>query len=140
MAYNPALEALSKEQLMELVTLYSKNWLALDGVWFQSVEQKLGMDEAMEHDENAWARFTRIEARRIREFLQLPPFSGLEGLKQALALRFYANLNRAECQIQGNTLLYRLKRIGELTGLDLEKEDAELHLLLSFRILKQKRE
>ena len=107
MAYNPALEALSKEQLMELGTLYSKNWLALDGVWFQSVEQKLGMDEAMEHDENAWARFTRIEARRIREFLQLPPFSGLEGLKQALALRFYANLNRAECQIQGNTLLYR---------------------------------
>lgn len=42
--------------------------------------------------------------------------------------------------IHRNTLLYRLKRIGELTGLDLEKEDAELHLLLSFRILKQKRE
>ncbi len=88
MAYNPALEALSKEQLMELVTLYSKNWLALDGVWFQSVEQKLGMDEAMEHDENAWARFTRIEARRIREFLQLPPVLRLGRIKTSARSAF----------------------------------------------------
>ena len=103
----PALEALSKEQLIDLVELYSKNWLALDGVWFQSIEQKLGMDEAMEHDRNAWERFTAIEARRIKQFLQLPEHPGLEGLKQALQYRFYANLNRDEITIEGNTLTYR---------------------------------
>ena len=54
MKQNEALEALSKEELIRLIGLYSKNWLALDGVWFQSVEQKFGMDEAMLHDARAW--------------------------------------------------------------------------------------
>lgn len=107
MARNPALDALSKEQLCELLELYSKNWLALDGVWFQSAERKLGMEEAMYHDAEAWKRYTVIEAKRIKAFLGLPEQAGLEGLKQALSLRFYANLNRAEFLTEGSTLLYR---------------------------------
>lgn len=47
---NNYLPELSKEQLIELLEIYSKNWLTLDGVWFQSVEAKFGMDEAMYHD------------------------------------------------------------------------------------------
>lgn len=105
---NTELNALSKEELIRLIDLYSKNWLAMDGVWFQSVEQKFGMDEAMEHDREAWRRFTVIEARRIKEFLGLPERSGLEGLAKALALRFYANINRDEITLEGNTLLYRV--------------------------------
>lgn len=104
---NQALESLSKEQLIELIGIYSKNWLVMDGVWFQSVEQKCGMDEAMYHDEQAWKRFTIIEAKRIKQFLNLPDQAGLEGLKQALTLRFYANINEDEIIIKGNTLLYR---------------------------------
>lgn len=102
------LRALSKDELIALIELYSKNWLALDGVWFQSVEQKYGMDEAMYHDEAAWRRFTKIEARRIKEFLKLPEQAGLEGLARALSLRFYANLNRDEIILEGRTLTYRV--------------------------------
>ena len=47
---NELLQSLPKEKLIQLIEDYSKNWLAMDGVWFQSVEQKLGMDEAMYHD------------------------------------------------------------------------------------------
>ena len=79
----------------------------MDGVWFQSVERKSGMEEAMYHDAEAWKSFTVIEARRIKQFLQLPEKAGLEGLARALSFRFYANLNRDEIHIQGNTLLYR---------------------------------
>jgi CTP:phosphocholine cytidylyltransferase-like protein len=39
----------TKEELIDLIEIYSKNQLAMDGVWFQSVEQKCGMDEAMLH-------------------------------------------------------------------------------------------
>lgn len=81
--YNKYLAELSKEQLLELIELYAKNWLAHDGVWFQSIEGKFGMAEAMYHDEEAWKRFTVIEAKRIKEFLQLPENPGLEGLEQA---------------------------------------------------------
>ena len=31
--YNKYLAELSKEQLLELIELYAKNWLAHDGVW-----------------------------------------------------------------------------------------------------------
>lgn len=37
--YNKYLAELSKEQLLELIELYAKNWLAHDGVWFQSIER-----------------------------------------------------------------------------------------------------
>lgn len=107
MRENEALQAMTKEELISLITLYSKNWLAMDGVWFQSIEQKYGMDEAMAHDAQAWERFTVIEARRIKQFLNLPEHAGLEGLARALSLRFYANINQDEIRIQGNTLLYR---------------------------------
>ena len=103
------LSAMTREQLIELLSLYAKNWLAMDGVWFQSVEEKFGMEEAMYHDTEAWRRFTVIEARRIKAFLHLPEHPGLEGLAKALSLRFYANLNRDGVEIQGNTLVYRVK-------------------------------
>ena len=101
------LAALSKEQLIALIDIYSKNWLAMDGVWFQSVERKLGMEEAMFHDVEIWKRFTVIEAKRIKEFLQLPEHPGLDGLEQALQYRFYANINRDEILREGEALIYR---------------------------------
>ena len=38
---NELLQSLPKEKLIQLIEDYSKNWLAMDGVWFQSVEQNL---------------------------------------------------------------------------------------------------
>ena len=101
------LQALTKEELISLIALYSKNWLAMDGVWFQSIEDSYGMKEAMFHDAEAWSRFTVIEARRIKQFLNLPEQAGLEGLAKALSFRFYANINQGETCIKENTLLYR---------------------------------
>ena len=104
-----ALEAMSREQLIELLDIYARNWLAMDGVWFQSVEEKEGMDAAMFHDARAWERFTVIEARRIRQFLHLPGHPGLEGLEKALALRFYGRLNRPRCEYADGKLIYTME-------------------------------
>ena len=87
------LDTMPREKLVELIGIYSKNWLAMDGFWFQSVERKLGMDEAMFHDVEIWKRFTVTEARRIKAFLGLDEHPGLEGLAKALQLRFYGNIN-----------------------------------------------
>ena len=105
-----ALEAMSREQLIELLDIYARNWLAMDGVWFQSVEEKEGMDAAMFHDARAWERFTVIEARRIRQFLRRPEHPGLEGLEKALSLRFYANLNEATAEYADGALIYTMKK------------------------------
>lgn len=102
------LEGLTKEQLMELIEIYSKNWLAMDGLWFQAFEGKYGMDEAMETDIDVWRKFTVIEAKKIKKFLGLGEHPGLEGLAKALSLRLYANVNKDEITIEGNTLTYRM--------------------------------
>ncbi len=104
------LQHLTKEELMELISLYSKNWLALDGVWFQSVEQAEGMDAAMYHDERAWEQFTVIEAKRIKQFLKLEDHPGLEGLEKALSLRFYAHINEATFEYTDGKLIYTMKK------------------------------
>ena len=116
------LSQFSKDQLIELIEIYSKNWLAMDGVWFQSIERKLGIDEAMFHDAEAWKRFTVIEAKRIKEFLKLPDNSGIDGLAKALRLRFYANINEDKIEIDGNSLTYtsvncRVQRARERKGM-----------------------
>ena len=104
---NEHLESLSREQLMDLINIYSKNWLALDGLWFQSIEKQHGMDAAMAHDVDVWRTYTAIEARRIKKFLNLEEHPGLEGLRRAMNLRFNAHHNRHEFVCEGDALIFR---------------------------------
>lgn len=103
------LDDLSNEQLKELVRVYARNFLAIDGVWFQSVEQKYGMEEAMHHDCEAWKRYSVSEARRLKKFLQLGERPGLEGLRQAFEFRFSAFVNPAvEYRNENDALIFRV--------------------------------
>jgi Family of unknown function (DUF6125) len=91
-----ALQALSKDELIELVLDDAKNWLAHDGLWFQAVERAHGMDAAIAADGEAWARFTVIEAQRIMARLRIAPGGGIPALLRCLEHRLYARLNRQE--------------------------------------------
>jgi hypothetical protein len=90
------LEGLSRETLIGMLEDFAKNWLAHDGLWFLEVEKHSGMDTAIAFDRNAWEKFTVIEAKRIMARHDIPPGSGLEGLKKALKFRLYALLNEQE--------------------------------------------
>ena len=91
------LYALSKEELVRIITDDAKNWLAHDGVWFQSLEKKFGMEVAVDIDTDAWRLFTVIEAKRIMERLGLKPGGGIPALVECLKHRFYARLNLQQC-------------------------------------------
>jgi hypothetical protein len=45
---------LNKEELIQLLQIYAKNWLAHDGCWFLSIEEKHGMQEAIDIDKESW--------------------------------------------------------------------------------------
>lgn len=105
-----SIDDLPREKLLELNKIYAKNWLAHDGLWFQSIEKKYGMEMAIDMDREAWRSFTVIEARRLIEFLQLGKNSGIEGLKKALRFRLYSSLNEDEIITEAsNVLVYRVK-------------------------------
>ena len=90
---NDTLRNLGKDELVELLEIYAKNLIALDGTWFQSLEREEGMDTAVRHDIEAWRRFSVSEARRIKKFLGLDERPGIEGLARALALRCQSAAN-----------------------------------------------
>jgi len=99
------LEDLPREELISLVKIYARNWLAHDGCWFLAAEERHGLKEAMELDRAAWARFAPAEARRIMEAFRIPRGGGLWCLGRALEYRLYATINRQECQFVGDHLL-----------------------------------
>jgi len=101
-------ESFTKEQLIDLLMADSRNIVAMDGVWFQSVEKDLGMDAAMHHDEEAWKRYTVTEARRIKKFLGLSDHSDLEGLSQALPLRMVDRANKTSIEFKDGKLIYKI--------------------------------
>ncbi len=96
-------EELDHNALVATIEDFAKNWLAHDGLWFQAVETRLGLEAAIELDAQAWEQFTIIEARRIMARCNIPAHSGLEGLKRALGFRMYAVLNRQEIRNETDT-------------------------------------
>ncbi|RNC68705.1 MAG: hypothetical protein ED859_09280 [Desulfuromonadales bacterium] len=87
------LDQLSKEELIRIIIDDAKNWLAHDGLWFQAVEKRYGIEVAIDADTEAWRYFTVIEATRIMERLGLAPGGGIPALVECLNHRLYARLN-----------------------------------------------
>lgn len=101
-----AIDDLSREKLLELARTFAKNWLAHDGLWFQAVERAHGLEHAIDLDAEAWSRFSPLEARRIKELLDMEERPGLEGLAAALEYRLYAVLNRQTSVMEGGRLRF----------------------------------
>ncbi|MCF8079780.1 MAG: DUF6125 family protein [Desulfobacterales bacterium] len=87
------LRQLPAETMQQFLEQVSVSWLANDGIWFQTVEQACGMNDAKRCNDTCWAIFSPVEAESIRHFLKLDRQPGLEGLKQALGFRLYAVIN-----------------------------------------------
>jgi hypothetical protein len=100
---------LSKEELVKIIVDDAKNWLAHDGLWFQAIERRFGMEMAVDADLEAWRHFTAIEAKRIMARLGMKPGGGIPSLVECLKHRFYARLNLQESiEITDTRALFRM--------------------------------
>ena len=107
---NEELLKFSKEELINYIEDISKNWLAIDGTWFQAVEKKYGMQEAIDLDTASWNIFTVVEANRIKQRFNIPDNGGIPALIKALKFRVYANINKQEVvEISENRCVFRMK-------------------------------
>lgn len=82
------LEKLPKKTLIDLVKMYSRNWMTLDGLWFSGVEERYGLDAAMDIDTRMWQIGSMIEAKRIKELLKMG--RGLENILRAINFMSWA--------------------------------------------------
>jgi len=103
------LQGLSKEELIAIIVDDAKNWLAHDGLWFQAVDQKYGMETAIEIDKAAWEKFTVVEAKRIMSRLGIEPGGGIPALIECLKHRLYARLNLQEAiEVTDTSVIFRM--------------------------------
>jgi len=84
-----------EENLTELVHGLAVNWLAGDGIWFQSVESKYGMLDAKRCNDSCWAWFSPFEAWSIKRLLDLSEQPGIEGLKKGSCVALVCKNQRA---------------------------------------------
>jgi len=105
----PHLDSLSRKELLTLLRMHAKNWLAHDGCWFLAAEERLGLEAAMELDARAWERFSPVEAERIMAAFDIPSGGGLDSLERALPYRLYATVNpQAIERPDDETLIYKM--------------------------------
>jgi len=86
-------DEMGRDELLRVVEMFAKNWLAHDGCWFLAAEERFGIETAIELDAASWARFAGVEARRIMTTFNIPPAGGLLALEKALGLRLYSVVN-----------------------------------------------
>lgn len=104
-----SLLSLDKKTLVDMLEDQAKNWLAHDGLWFQAVERRYGIQIAIDLDTEAWIKFTQIEARRIMKRHGIKPGGGLESLKVALGYRLYARINEQSIhQVNEHSLRFEM--------------------------------
>ena len=103
------LNDMNKDELIRIIVDDAKNWLAHDGLWFQAVEKRYGIDVAIDADIEAWRYFTVIEAKRIMERLAMKPGGGIPALVECLKHRLYARLNLQDVIEQSeNRVVFRM--------------------------------
>ncbi len=102
-------DSLSREDLLKLLDVYAKNWLAMDGSWFLALEETYGLEVAIDMDKRAWDRFAVAEAQRIMRTFDIPGEGGLKALEKAFGYRLYARINEQEVEwINEHTLRFRM--------------------------------
>ncbi len=61
----------SKETLIDLINLYSKLFMAIDGFWYLAVKERISDEEALACDMWAWEKEVRYEMRRLAKLLRI---------------------------------------------------------------------
>ena len=68
---NVKLNDFSSNTLVDLLTLYSKLYIALDGFWYLTVKERLGNEEALACDIRTWEIMTKNEMAKITKQLNI---------------------------------------------------------------------
>ncbi len=103
-----ALCSMPRGKILDLIEAISANWLAGDGIWFQAVENRHEMFTAKRCNDTCWAKFSPLEAYRIKELLKIPEAGGLYSLETALGYRLYSRINQQSTERQGESLIFKM--------------------------------
>ena len=82
----------SPDKLIDLIALYSKLYLALDGFWYLTVKERVGNNEALACNSRTWEKFCRYEMAKITELLNISGSDVITFLKGMQILPWFQNV------------------------------------------------
>ena len=80
----------------KLVELCSRGTYTLDGLWFTLVEEKYGLNAALEIDIEVWRKLCLAQARRVLEYLTVKESSPVRQLIRVIELDPMLNIFKPE--------------------------------------------
>ena len=102
------IQSLPKEKIPEFIFMHLRDLWAVDGLYFLGIEERWGTEVATEIDKNVWAVMGKIEARRIKKFLNNG--NDIPSMMEALRLSSWAlDIEDKEYEIGENEAIVRNK-------------------------------
>lgn len=87
------------EKLHEILALYQRMFLAIDGFWFLGVKERFGEDVALDIDLWAWEKYFRFEIKHLRDLFAIEG-NDVEALFKLMQLSAWAGNMRVEWDLR----------------------------------------
>jgi len=101
------LSAFPQKKLLEYLFMQLRNLWAVDGLYFLDIEKQYGMGTATEIDAKVWEVMGKIEARKLKEFLEITA-TDIPSMMRALLYTSWAmDLEDKEVIIKSNHAILR---------------------------------
>ncbi len=84
----------------DIIDYYYNSYVKADGLWFLKVEEKYGFDKALEIDNEVWKILPKIQARFLKDRLDLK--EGIQSLYECL-----------EAKLELDNFNYNISKAGE---------------------------
>ncbi|UCF08134.1 MAG: hypothetical protein JSW28_00100 [Thermoplasmata archaeon] len=98
---------MSKERLLDLMLMHIRSLWAVDGLYFLGIEKRFGTESAAEIDRKVWEVMGKIEARRLRETLEIKG-DDIPSLIEALSMTTWAlDLEHKEIVVEQDRAVFR---------------------------------
>ncbi|MCK4362017.1 MAG: hypothetical protein KAW13_01895 [Dehalococcoidia bacterium] len=111
------LEKLSKAELIQLVRLYSKLFLAVDAFWYLAVKEIVDEDTATACDLWVWERYSPYEFKRLMSLMNIKG-NDLEAFAAASSFSpWFSNLNYRFTREEDNKLTFTVLECPTLQAL-----------------------
>ena len=115
----------SPDTLADLIMLYSRIYLAMDGFWYLAIKDRIGNEEALACDIQAWAKMCKYEMARITKLLNIQG-NDITALAKALqTIPWIQNLQSSIEIIDSNSALFTVTECPTLLALEREGEGRE---------------
>ena len=128
----------SPETLAQLLKLYARLYIAMDGIWYLTVKERLGDKEALACDIQAWERICKYEMARIKRQLKIRG-NDIVAFMKAFQLCPWCLMMKFNIEIRNkNSAIYTVTYCPTLDALEAEGggREAEICNIVEPRIMK----